>query len=301
MNRTPLGLASLMLVVSVLGCCVLPQFPTIRLPEIEVRVPSVEIGEVLEKEETVPLSGEESVEVDIGFGAGKLEIGAGSDDVLLNGRFVYNVSEWEPDVRYESGELSIQQGRAESIPLGEMSIRNEWRLAFSPEVPLELNLRMGAGEGSLDLTGLQLDELDLDIGAGNLEIRFEERNRRDMRRLTLDAGAGELRVWGLGYAGPDRIRIQGGAGDLQLDFTGDWRRSSDVSITAGVGQVTLVLPANVGVRVEKQGGLTSVEAPSFRRLGDAFVNDAFGETEIELRIRVTAGIGSIKLIEASES
>jgi hypothetical protein len=301
MKKLAFGLAALMLAGSALGCCVLPQFPTIRIPDIDIRVPSVEIGEVQDKEETVPLSGEESADVDIRIGAGELEIAAGEGDALFAGRFTYNVSEWEPEVRYESGELSIQQGRAESIPLGDMNIRNEWHLAFSPEVPLEVNLRIGAGEGSLDLTGLQLTELDVDMGAGSLEVRFEEPNRSDMRRLTIDAGAGELRISGIGHAGPERVRVQGGAGDLHLDFTGDWRRSSDVSITAGVGQVTLVLPAGVGVRVEKRGGLTSVEAPDFRRLGDAFVNEAYGGAEIELRIEVTAGIGSIELIEASES
>jgi len=301
MRKLAFGLVVLMLAGSALGCCVLPQFPRIRIPKLEIRVPTVEIGEIQEKQESVPLAGEESVEVDIEFGAGELEVTAGSDDELLSGRFSYNVSAWEPDVRYESGELSIQQGRTNSIPLGESSIINEWQLAFSPKVPLEINVRIGAGEGSFDLTGLHLEEFDVDMGAGTLEIRFEEPNPSEMRRLTIDAGAGELRVSGIGHAGPERVRVQGGAGDLRLDFTGDWRRSSDVSITAGVGQITLVLPAGVGVRVEKRGGLTTVEAPDFRRLGDAFVNEAYGVAEIELRIEVTAGLGSIELIEASES
>jgi hypothetical protein len=290
-----------MLVLGVLGCCIVPQFPTIELPDLELRVPAIEIGEVQEKEETIPLSDEDSLEVDIGFGAGELAITAGeAGGPLYGAHYRFNVSEWEPEVRYDAGELSIQQGRSESIPLGESRIQNEWDLTFSPLVPLEFNLRIGAGEGSLDLTGLQVEELDLDMGAGNLEVRFDEPNEHEMRRLTLDAGAGELRVSGIGNAGPERVRIHGGAGDLRLDFSGEWRRSSDVTIVAGVGQVTLVLPAGVGVRVEKQGGLTAIEAPDYRRLGDAFVNDAFGETEIELRVEVTAGVGSIELIEASE-
>jgi hypothetical protein len=53
--------------------------------------------------------------------------------------------------------------------------------------------------------------------------------------------------------------------------------------------------------VEKQGGLAVVEAPGFDRLGDAYVNEAFGETEHEVRINITAGVGSIRIVEASGS
>lgn len=301
MRRIGIGVAAAMLVASVLGCCVLPQLPAIRVPEIELRVPSIQVGELQQKAETVPLGDEDSVEVDVRFGAGSLTISAGDGEALFDGQFAYNVRAWEPEVRYQDGELSIQQDRSESIPLTDRGIRNEWDLTFSPNVPLEINLRMAAGEGSLDLTGLQLEELDLDMGAGGLEVRFDDPNRHEMRRLTVDAGAGELHVSGIGHAGPERVRVQGGAGDVRLDFTGAWRDSSEVDVTAGVGQVTLLLPSDVGVRVERDGGLTVIEARDFQRLGDAFVNDAFGEAAIELRIRIVAGVGNIELIEVTAS
>ena len=152
----------------------------------------------------------------------------------------------------------------------------------------------------LDFTGLQLTELDVDMGAGEFEIRFDEPNRAEMKRMTLDSGAAKLGVFGIGNAGPERIRIQGGAGEITLDFTGAWPGSAEVTITAGIGQVTLRLPKDIGVRVETHGGVTSVEAEGFDRLGDAYVNDSFGETEVELRIEVTAGVGSIELVEIDD-
>jgi hypothetical protein len=72
-----------------------------------------------------------------------------------------------------------------------------------------------------------------------------------------------------------------------------------VHVTAGVGSLTLRLPDNVGVQVETEGGLTNLDAPDLQRVGDAYVNDAFGEAEIELHIQVTTGIGNIKLVEVS--
>ena len=301
MRKLAIGLASLMLVGSALGCCVLPQLRTIRIPEIEIHVPTVEIGELIETEEVIPASGKDSVEVAVVFGAGQLQVSAGDSEQLLVGRFAYNVQEWEPEVTYEDGELTVRQGSTEGVPTGVLEdMRNEWRLAFSPEVPLEMDIKIGAGEGSLDLTGLQLTELDLDLGAGDLEVRFDEPNRADLRQLTVDSGASSVNVVGIGNAGPERVRVQGGAGELTLDFTGEWCGSAEVTITAGIGQVTLRLPADVGVRVEKRGGVTSIDAPDFRKLGDAYVNDVFGETEIELRISITAGVGNIELIEVAE-
>ena len=120
-----------------------------------------------------------------------------------------------------------------------------------------------------------------------------------MSHLTLDAGASTLEVIGIGHAGPEQMRVQGGVGGITLDFTGAWPRSAEVQVTAGVGLVTLRLPDDVGVRVETQGGLSSVEVSGLQQEGDAYVNDAFGEAETELYIRVTTGIGSLRLIEVS--
>jgi len=203
-------------------------------------------------------------------------------------------------VTYEDDVLTIEQGGTEEewgIPTG--NVRNEWELEFSPEIPLEMDLKVGAGDGELDLTGLQLAGLDLDVGAGDFEVRFDEPNEADMSHLTLDAGASRLEVIGIGHAGPEQVNVQGGIGDMTLDLTGAWPGSADVKITAGVGSVTLRLPDDVGVRVETEGGLTNVDASGLRRKGDAYVNDAFGEADTELRIQITTGVGSIRLIEVS--
>jgi hypothetical protein len=297
MKQIMILVAALLLLGSQMACCniTLPQ-----LPDVEINVPTIEVGDVQDEREAIPLSGAESATVKVVFGAGKLKIEAGTSDQLFSGRFRYNVERWAPEVTYEDDVLTIEQGGTEEdwgIPTG--NVRNEWELEFSPEIPLEMDLKVGAGDGELDLTGLQLAGLDLDVGAGDFEVRFDEPNEADMRHLTLDAGASRLEVIGIGHAGPEQVNVQGGVGDMTLDLTGTWPGSADVKITAGVGSVTLRLPDDVGVRVETEGGLTSVDASGLRRTGDAYVNDAFGEADTELRVQITAGVGSIRLIEVS--
>jgi len=297
MKQITIILVTLLLLGSQIACCTitLPQ-----LPDIDINVPTIEVGAIHDEVETIPLGEAESATVVVVFGAGELGIEAGSSDQLFSGHFIYNVERWAPEVTHESDVLTVEQGGTREdwgIPTG--NIRNEWELKFSPEIPLNLDVEIGAGDGELDFTGLQLAELDLDLGAGDFEVRFDEPNEAQMSLLTLDAGASKLEVSGIGHAGPERLKIQGGVGDITLDFTGAWPRSSDVQIAAGVGSVTLRLPDDVGVQVDTEGGLTNVDVSGLRRTGDVYVNDAFGEVATELRIQLTAGVGSIRLIEVS--
>lgn len=295
MKHIMIILAILLLMGGSLACCIVP-----HIPDIEIHVPTIEVGEMQSTREQVPLSGAASATVEVLFAAGELDLEAGDPDQLFSGRFRYNVEEWEPKVTYEGEMLTIEQGGIEGdwgIPTG--NTHNEWELEFSPEIPLEMNLDIGAGDGELDLTGLQLTELDLEMGAGNFDVRFDEPNEAKMSRFDVDTGAAQLDVTGIGNAGPERVVVNGGVGDITLDFGGRWPGSADVDITAGVGSLTLYLPDDVGVQVEVEGGLTNVETDDLQRLGDAYVNDAFGEAEIELHIHVTTGIGSLRLLEVS--
>jgi hypothetical protein len=295
MRKLTVLFAGLALMGSSLACCIMPQ-----IPDIEINVPTVEVGDLQEVQEEIPLSGAESATVKIEFGAGELDIEAGDPDSLFAGRFRYNVEQWKPSVTYEEGTLMIEQGGTEKewgIPTG--NTRNEWELAFSPQIPLEMNIDTGAGTGDLDFSGLQLSELDLRMGAGDLQVRFREPNPVEMRDLTLETGAAKLDIRGIGYASPEKATVNGGVGEITLDFSGAWSNSSEVDITAGVGSITLRLPDDVGVQVETDGGLTNVEAAEFRRTDGAYVNDVFGETEVELRIHVTTGVGNLRLVSVS--
>jgi hypothetical protein len=293
MRRISIAMAALALTISVLACC------CVAPPNIPITGgPILDVGPLQEKDENVPLDGAESANVDILFGAGDLEIYATDSDNLFVGNFVYNVEEWEPEVSYDDGNLTIKQGGGEDAwgwPDGSTSPRNVWRLGFSPDVPLDMDIKAGAGEGNLDLTGLQLERLNVDMGAGNFDIQFDEPSETNMRRLTINAGAGRIDVDGIGNVSPEEIVVQGGAGDITLDLTGDWSRSADVAITAGVGSLKLRLPADVGVRVDVEGGLSSVTATGLRKSGGDYVNDAHGESDTEIEIRVTTGVGEVDL------
>ena len=179
-------------------------------------------------------------------------------------------------------------------------VRNEWELAFLSQIPVMLDLEAGAGHGNLDFTGVQLQALRMQLGAGDFVVSFHEPNRVEMSRLRVDAGASRLEMVGIGHASPSRMRVTAGISDITLDLGGEWSRPSEISITAGVGAITVRVPEHPGVRIDTERGLTNLDASGLRRSGDGYVNDAWGDTDTELRVEISAGIGQIRLVSVSD-
>jgi hypothetical protein len=113
-------------------------------------------------------------------------------------------------------------------------------------------------------------ELEIDMGVGKSEIDLKGLN---LRRFSLEAGVGEGTV----------------------DLSGPRPSDLDATIKAGVGKLTLILPADVGVRVKAQAGLGHVNADGLKADGDAWVNEAWGKTKTSVRVEVQGGIGEVEM------
>jgi len=117
-------------------------------------------------------------------------------------------------------------------------------------------------------------------------------------------GAGELTV--SGGADPDLLMLAGldlrdlrvslGAGDVTVDLTGEWGNDLTASVEGGAGSFTIRVPGDVGVRVlGARDGLGSFEADGMRLDGDAYVNDAYGSAPVTIELRVTRGVGDVRI------
>jgi hypothetical protein len=127
------------------------------------------------------------------------------------------------------------------------------------------------------------------------------RNEWDLRlnndlpmNLSLEMGAGtsDLQLAGLSLTGLD---VKLGAGKSTVDLTGNWVRDLDVTFDSGAANITVRLPGDVGVRVEVEAGLSTINAPSLTKAGNVFTNAAYGVSDVTLHINIVAGIGQITL------
>jgi hypothetical protein len=86
-----------------------------------------------------------------------------------------------------------------------------------------------------------------------------------------------------------------GAGKSTVDLTGDYAKGFDASIQGGVGEATVLLPSEVGVKAKAEGGLGKINAKGLKKVGDSYVNDAYGESDVNLSVDVKGGVGEINL------
>ena len=232
----------------------------------------ISVGETQRKEETVARQDAGRVEVGVRMGAGRLNIGGGSQE-LLTAAFTYNVDAWEPVVEYGvsdgTGRLTVTQPSVEDIGIPNDDIRYEWDLLFDEETPLEMEVDLGAGENNLNLSDLNLRALRMNTGAGRVDVSL--------------GGALET------------LRMETGAGEINLNLSNRWEQDLEARISGGVGSVTVLLPSDVGARVTVRQGIGSVDASGLARSGDTYTNDAYGESEITLDLTIEGGIGDVNL------
>jgi hypothetical protein len=119
----------------------------------------------------------------------------------------------------------------------------------------------------------------IDSGVGQLTISQDDRNTH-FRDLLLT-----------------RLRVDMGAGQVDVDLTGNRKKDLDADIEGGVGQATIRLPTKVGVVVHASGGLGTINAHGLKHEGDEYSNDAYGKTPATIHLKVQGGIGQINLIQ----
>ena len=183
-----------------------------------------------------------------------------------------------------AGELKLTGG-ADQLMEGDFSYNvAEWKPDVSYDVSGdegELVVKQGGAEGS-NLTGEARNEWD---------IRLNDELPTDLV-VQLGAGESDLDLDSLALKG---LKLQMGAGKTTVDLTGDYAQSFNASIQGGVGEATVELPSEVGVKAKAQGGLGKINAEGLKRVGDSYVNDAYGESDVTLNVEVQGGVGEINL------
>lgn len=149
---------------------------------------------------------------------------------------------------------------------------------------------------------LRVKDSDVNEGIASLFDLDEFRNEWDLKlnedvpmQMTIDLGAGPSSLV-LGTLHLTSLDVNGGAGEITIDLTGDWQDDLDANISGGVGNLNVWLPENVGVRIEVESGVGSVHADGLTRDGDTYTNDAYGVSDATLRIDIEGGVGQINLV-----
>jgi hypothetical protein len=109
------------------------------------------------------------------LGAGEIKVGALADSPnLVEGKIEYGERSRKVveqlTVRNSQAEYELSGGPENSLWAPGTNTNETWQLRFTPRVPLEMRIDMGAGSVQADLSGLKITGLDVNMGVGSTEL-----------------------------------------------------------------------------------------------------------------------------------
>jgi hypothetical protein len=127
---------------------------------------------------------------------------------------------------------------------------NEWKVQLSRKTPMSMDMNIGACEARMDLGGIPLTDLRMDIGAAEMELDFSEPNPALLKQLSVDCGASSLTITRLAMANARSMSFDIGAGSCDIDLRGQIKGEVEIEISVGVGSMNVILPQGIALMVE---------------------------------------------------
>ena len=248
----------------------------------------------------IPLGEVDSLKVSIKFGAGKLNLISGEEDVF-KGNFQYDKSILKPNIQYEvlgeTGILTLSQSIKKDLDLP-FPYKNRWNLKLPSGIPLQLYINTATYSGDIDLTNLQIENFYLNSGAGQTDILFNQPNLIDLKNINIKTGASTINISGLANANFDKMNFTGGAGSYTFDFSGKLTKKSKVSIDAGAAKIILKIPSTIGTKIIiKRFPAVKLDVRGFIKINDqTYISPEYGKSDAELDIKIKGGLIDVEVI-----
>jgi len=213
-------------------------------------VSSENAGPLEHSSQTIDLKGAKSVEAHIDMGAGELIMRGGAAH-LMDADYQYRQHDGKPEAQYDvsgtHGNLSLKQASHHSFGGND---KYQWDLRFGQDVPLDIGVKLGAGQGRLELGNTNLRSLDVEVGAGEMKVDLTGHPRGDIN-VRIRGGVGEATV-----RLPKRARVDieahGGIGEISAhgltkqndrwvnEPAGETDATIHVNVHGGIGQINLI-------------------------------------------------------------
>ncbi len=199
---------------------------------------------------SIPLDGASRAEIKINHGAGNLNLAAGDPgSPLVSGAFAGGLSHQTKRVGDTLDvKLRVPERVGFIFPWMWTAGALDWDVRLNPDIPLALEFETGASRSEIDLSELQVTDLELETGASATVVILPAHAGLTQVKIESGAAAVEVRVPG-GVAA--RIHAQAGLARVGIDETRFPRRGNvyespdyesaahkaDIKIETGVGSV----------------------------------------------------------------
>jgi hypothetical protein len=258
----------------------------------------------------IPFETLDELKVDVEIGVADILVEKTEGNNLLEAKIRYKVKRGEPIIKFDRsgkvGYLTIKSaendedgGHEYKGIHGLKSGEERWELRFSTRVPIIFTMDLGLVDGTLDMTGLKVVDMEVSSGLSDLSMYFDTPNPEKMRELKIDCGLGEFTGKGFGNANFQRLRVEGGLGSVKLDLSGQWQvPDAEVRVEIGLGSARLEVPEALGIEVNAADNfLSSIDLDrGFLKIRDGrHRTENWSEAVHRLVIDAEVGLGSLKI------
>jgi len=263
---------------------------------------SISYAAKLEKiEKTYTVKKQEILSVSLNIDAGEITVHKNEqpDKIFVSVQYDDRSDEVDIDFDERKNELYIlidREGWFKSWD-DQRSPKLEVLLPF--DVEIELSSKIKAGEINFDLGALKLKDLQLRNFAGEVEVDFSKPNQIEMELMDINVKVGETTLRRLGNARFRSAKINGGIGELSIDFSGEGLGSARAEIDLDIGETTIYLPRDLGVRFDCStfGFLTQSSIDyEFIKKGRFYYSEKFESASQKMDFSISSGIGELRVI-----
>ncbi len=209
-------------------------------------------GPTEHEKKSIAMDKSEALRADLRMGAGDLKIRGGGSQ-LVDADFAYNQPRLKPDFRYDPGSfrghLTIEEPSSQTHKFGHNNY--VWDLQFNDTVPLNLSMHFGAGQANLKLGSLSLDNVELNMGVGQVEMDLRGNPKKDYD-VRVHGGVGEATIY-LPHEAAVVADAHGGLGSIETQglhkqgsryvndaYENHGKVTVRVTVNGGIGSIHLI-------------------------------------------------------------
>lgn len=194
---------------------------------------------------SIDASGAQSAQITLEQAVGEMRIDS-TGEYLMDATFDARPSSWIPAVDYSlegtRGVLLVRQPEAPG-PLHDG--RNVWHVSLTDTLPVDLAIKRGVGQGTIDLHDVDVTSLNAQLGVGETTIDLSGERTHDVS-VRIESGVGKCTLL-VPQNMAVRLTAEKGIGSLTVQGfeskAGVYTRNSDV---AGVPVMTVNIEQGIG-------------------------------------------------------
>jgi hypothetical protein len=240
--------------------------------------------------------------VDMNIDAGEVTVRQSGSADECRVSIEYSTAKFIPEIDFNSGKnrLDIVVDCHNLFKKGSCDGENKMELVIELpcEPPIDLNGELKAGEAEFRLGDLSIERFRFRSLAGETTVNFDEPNRIVCKRFELGTTIGETEIIRLGNSRFADAHINGGIGEMKIDFRVIALIDSRADIDLDLGETNIIVPENTGTKITVSRFLVfkNADCPcGFSRRGGSWYSDSYDTNAGRLAISLTPGVGELTI------